>query len=56
MLLRRATVRNVSRALREINAFEREGDYRPAAREALRGLLEGELKAEVNEQVGPLCQ
>ena len=52
MLLRRATVRNVSRALREINAFEREGDYRPAAREALRGLLEGELKAEVNEQVG----
>lgn len=29
MLLQQATVRNVSRALREIKAFEGEGDYKP---------------------------
>jgi len=36
----KATVRNVNRALKEINAFEREGDYRPAARKALKSILE----------------
>jgi len=36
----KATVRNVRRALKEVNAFEWEGDYRPAAREALKRILE----------------
>jgi hypothetical protein len=35
----KATVRNVNRAMREINAFEWEGDYRPAAQEALKRVL-----------------
>ena len=40
MLLQRATVRNLSRALREIKAFEWEGKSKPMAREALREILE----------------
>jgi len=32
----KATVRNVRRAFKEINGFEWEEDYRPAAREALK--------------------
>ena len=35
MLLDQATPRNVSRALREINSFEWEGDFKPMARQAL---------------------
>ena len=51
-MLHKATKRNVSRAIREINAFDREGDYRPAARKALKELLEGELKVELARQLG----
>lgn len=40
MLLQRATVRNVARALREIKAFEWEGDYKPMARQALKEIIE----------------
>src|SRR4029450_9282415 len=43
MLLDQATVRNVSRALREINGFEWEGDFKPVARQALKELLERRL-------------
>ena len=39
MLLKRATGRNVSRGLKEINAFEMEGDFKPKARQALREIL-----------------
>ncbi len=38
MLLQQATVRNVSRALREIKAFEWEEDFKPKARQALKSL------------------
>ena len=31
----KAIVRNVNQSLKEINAFEWEGDYRPAGRETL---------------------
>lgn len=51
-MLHKATRRNVSRAVREINAFDREGDYRPAARKALKELLEGELKVELAQHLG----
>src|SRR5215510_16294555 len=33
MLLEQATTRNVARALREINGFEWEGDFKPVARQ-----------------------
>jgi len=52
MLLRQATVRNVSRALREINAFEWEGDFKPMAREALKKILEKGMEEEMAEFVG----
>lgn len=48
----KATVRNVNRALKEINAFEREGDYRPAARDAVRRILEGQVEKEIEEYLG----
>src|SRR5512136_138168 len=48
----KATVRNVNRALKEINAFEWEGDYRPAAREALKKILEDEVDKELCQYLG----
>ena len=48
----KATVRNVNRALKEVNAFEWEGDYRPAAREALKRILEVEVGKEVEQYLG----
>jgi transposase-like protein len=45
----KATVRNVNRPLKEINAFVWEGDYRPAAREALKRILEDEADKEVEQ-------
>lgn len=52
MLLQRATVRNVSRALREIKAFEWEGDYKPMARQALKEIMEKRLEEEMAEFLG----
>ena len=46
------TVRNVCRAFKEVNAFEWEGDYRPAAREALKKILEDEVDKEVEQYLG----
>ena len=52
MLLDQATPRNVSRALREINSFEWEGDFKPMARQALKELLEKRLEEEMAEYLG----
>ena len=52
MLLEQATLSNVSRAMKEINAFQWEGDFKPAARQALKELLEKRLKAEMAEYLG----
>src|SRR5499426_485102 len=52
MLLEQATVRNVSRALGEINGFDWEGDFKPMAREALKELLEKRLEEEMAEYLG----
>src|SRR4029434_10784599 len=52
MLLEQATVRNVSRALYEINGFEWEGDFKPVARQALKELLEKRLEEEMAEYLG----
>jgi len=48
----RSTLRNVNRAMKEINAFEWEGDYRPAARDALKKLLEGQMEGEFEAYIG----
>jgi putative transposase len=50
-MLLKATVRNVRRAFREVNAFEMEGDYRPAARAALSDVLETALEGELTAAV-----
>lgn len=52
MLLEQATAGNVSRALKEINAFEWEGDFKPMARQALKHLVERRLQEEMAEYVG----
>jgi putative transposase len=51
-LLWRATVRNVNRALKEINAFEWEGDYRAEARSRLKELLEEKMDEELEQYLG----
>ena len=48
----KATVRNVNRALREVNAFEWEGDYRPAAARRLKELLEERIDEELALYLG----
>jgi len=45
-------LRSVNRALKKINAFEYEGDYRPAARQALKEILESTHTNEVDEYLG----
>jgi putative transposase len=52
MLLEQVTARNVSRAIKEINAFEWEGDFQPVARQALKQLLEKRLEEEMAEYLG----
>jgi transposase-like protein len=48
----KATVRNVNRALKEINAFEWEGDYRAEARNRLKELLEERMDEELGQYLG----
>ncbi len=43
---------NVNRALKEINAFEWEGDYRAEARNRLKELLEERMKEELGQYLG----
>ena len=51
-LLRKATVGNVNRALKEVNAFEWEGDYRYETMNKLKEILEGGMATEVEEHLG----
>ncbi len=48
----KATARNVNRALKEINAFEWEGDYRVEARSRLKELLEERMDEELEQYLG----
>jgi putative transposase len=48
----KATARNVNRALKEVNAFEWEGDYRFETRNKLKELLEDRMVSEVEQQLG----
>lgn len=52
MRLEPATLRNVTRAMQEINGFEWEGDFKPRARRALKELLEKRLEEEMAEYLG----
>jgi putative transposase len=52
MLLEQATLRNVTRAMEEINGFQWEGDFKPLARRALKELLEKRLEEEMTEYLG----
>lgn len=52
MLIDQATAGNVSRALKEINAFEWEGDFKPMARQALKQLVEQRLEEEMAQYLG----
>jgi len=51
-MFKTATVRNVNRALKEIKAFEWEGDFKPMARQALKEILEGQMEQEMTEFLG----
>jgi transposase-like protein len=51
-LLWKATARNVNRALKEINAFEWEGNYRAEARNRLKELLEERVDEELELYLG----
>ena len=51
-ILRKATVGNVNRALKEVNAFEWEGDYRYETRNKLKEILEGGMATEVEQHLG----
>ncbi len=48
----KATVRNVNRALKEVNAFEWEGDYRPEAAKRLKEILEERMDEELEQYLG----
>jgi transposase-like protein len=48
----KATARNVNRALKEINAFEWEGDYRAEAAYRLKELLEERMDEELEQYLG----
>jgi putative transposase len=48
----KATVRNVNRALKEINAFEWEGDYRAETADRLKALLEERMDEELELYLG----
>ena len=48
----KATVRNVNRALKEVNAFEWEGDYRPEAGRRLKAILEERMDEELEQYLG----
>ena len=48
----KATVRNVNRALKEVNAFEWEGDYRLETANRLRALLEERMDEELEQYLG----
>lgn len=51
-MLHRATVRNVNRALKEVNSFQWEGEFKTLAKEALKKILEDRMEEELGNYVG----
>src|SRR5258708_34425399 len=52
MLLDQATPRNVSCAIKKINAFEWEGDFKPMSCQALKQILEDGMNQELAKYLG----
>lgn len=48
----KVTVRNVNRALKEVNAFEWEGDYRAETANCLKALLEERMDEKLGFYLG----
>lgn len=51
-MLHKATVRNVNRALKEVNSFQWEGEFKGKAKEALKKILEDRMEEELVEYIG----
>ena len=51
-MLHRATVRNVNRALKEVNCFQWEGEFKLKAKEALKKILEDRMEEEIVQYIG----
>src|SRR3972149_7928562 len=51
-MLHRATVRNVNRALKEVNSFQWEGEFKLKAKEALKKLMEDRMEEDICAYVG----
>jgi len=51
-MLHRVTVRNVNRALKEVNCFQWEGDLKPLAKKALKEILEDWMEEELCDYIG----
>jgi len=51
-MLHRATVRNVNRALKEVNSFQWEGEFKLKAKEALKKLMEDRMEEEIVQYIG----
>lgn len=51
-MLHRATVRNVNRALKEVNSFQWEGEFKGKAKEALKKILEDRMEEELVDYIG----
>ncbi|MBI5328012.1 MAG: hypothetical protein HZB80_06965, partial [Deltaproteobacteria bacterium] len=46
-MLHKATVRNVNRALKEVNYFQWEGDFKALAKESIKQILEDRMENEM---------
>jgi transposase-like protein len=51
-MLHKATIRNVNRALKEVNCFHWEGDFKQLAKEALKNILEDRMEQDLCAYVG----
>ena len=51
-MLHKATVRNVNRALKEVNCFQWEGEFKLKAKEALKKLMEDRMEEEIVQYIG----
>ncbi|MBI5327997.1 MAG: transposase, partial [Deltaproteobacteria bacterium] len=51
-MLYKATVRNVNRALKEVNYFQWEGDFKALAKESIKQILEDRMENEMRDYIG----
>ncbi|MBI5326758.1 MAG: transposase [Deltaproteobacteria bacterium] len=51
-MLHKATVRNVNRALKEVNSFQWEGEFKLKAKESIKKILEDRMENEMCDYIG----